>query len=444
MTDIERKMIPLDKVVFNPYQPRTIFDEEEIANLAISLEANTQLTPLGVYQYEDIYIVHDGDRRVRAARKLGWKEIRAEIYGVLKSLDQKDPMIIEMREKADQANNQRVGITRMERARSRLALFDDSIDKYKEAGGKGYAGFARQLGVSSAIIDREINAAIEERELKKIIVPVNGANPTEDPRHYTITREMKIDPQTRWELLELAGTLKDNDGYYYLKNHNKLREATKAIASAPELKNYIIECIKDGKDTAVLQGVSEVSVGLEAETRKALIALRYSEKIREDELLVMSQVLKETPELAEYAFALKERGQSVENVKTSIDYVKTLPQKDKTDVIEAGIVFTRSMEVPTVTLSPHAVEELSRMLLQIRQEDEERERDPIYQKFNKLVQNWLAHGHLVSNDTGFCPKCGTGKGHLVWSCCGMSLRDAHNMASEQRDKIANEVEEAGL
>ena len=75
--------IPLDRVRPNPYQPRRAFDKEALADLANSLKRSGLLQPIvvrpdGSGQYELIA----GERRLRAAQSLGWKQIGAVVREV--------------------------------------------------------------------------------------------------------------------------------------------------------------------------------------------------------------------------------------------------------------------------------------------------------------------------------------------------------------------------
>jgi ParB family chromosome partitioning protein len=70
--------IPLDQIVDNPDQPRTIYNEESIQELAKSIEDEGLLQPIAVRHLgEGKYRVEFGSRRVRAFRHLGRKVIPA-------------------------------------------------------------------------------------------------------------------------------------------------------------------------------------------------------------------------------------------------------------------------------------------------------------------------------------------------------------------------------
>ncbi len=72
-------MVPLDKILPNPEQPRREFDQADLESLAESLKT-IQLQSILVEAADDgFYILHDGERRTRAARLAGLTAIRASV-----------------------------------------------------------------------------------------------------------------------------------------------------------------------------------------------------------------------------------------------------------------------------------------------------------------------------------------------------------------------------
>jgi ParB family chromosome partitioning protein len=83
--EAEVRKVPLGAIVANPFQPRRAFSEEELAELATSIRDNGLLQPIlvrpapgGRGQYELVA----GERRWRAAMRLGWQEIPAAVREV--------------------------------------------------------------------------------------------------------------------------------------------------------------------------------------------------------------------------------------------------------------------------------------------------------------------------------------------------------------------------
>jgi len=74
--------LPLAQVHPNPYQPRRAFDEDALAELAESLRVSGLLQPIVVRPANGTYELIAGERRLRAADRLGWKEIGAIVRDV--------------------------------------------------------------------------------------------------------------------------------------------------------------------------------------------------------------------------------------------------------------------------------------------------------------------------------------------------------------------------
>jgi ParB family chromosome partitioning protein len=64
----------------NPYQPRKVFDQEKIAELAEAIKANGLIAPIAVRKIGERYQIIAGERRLRAARHLGYPIIQAIIF----------------------------------------------------------------------------------------------------------------------------------------------------------------------------------------------------------------------------------------------------------------------------------------------------------------------------------------------------------------------------
>ncbi len=82
--------IPVDKINPNPYQPRTDFDPQAINELKMSILENGLIQPITVRRSgTDEYELISGERRLRAFKEIGYKEITAYIIQV----DTKEAML---------------------------------------------------------------------------------------------------------------------------------------------------------------------------------------------------------------------------------------------------------------------------------------------------------------------------------------------------------------
>lgn len=74
--------LPMASVRPNPYQPRTQLDEASLAELTASIEASGLLQPVIVRPRNGAYELIAGERRWRAAERLGWSKIPAVVRDV--------------------------------------------------------------------------------------------------------------------------------------------------------------------------------------------------------------------------------------------------------------------------------------------------------------------------------------------------------------------------
>jgi len=74
--------IELGQIRPDPNQPRQHFRDEKIRELAQSLKANGQAVPIAVRPDGDDFMIVHGERRWRAAKRLGWETIAADVQDV--------------------------------------------------------------------------------------------------------------------------------------------------------------------------------------------------------------------------------------------------------------------------------------------------------------------------------------------------------------------------
>lgn len=77
--------ITLGQIRPDPEQPRQHFRDEKIEELAQSLKANGQAVPIAVRPDPDdsgVFVIIHGERRWRAAKRLGWETVAADVQDV--------------------------------------------------------------------------------------------------------------------------------------------------------------------------------------------------------------------------------------------------------------------------------------------------------------------------------------------------------------------------
>ena len=96
------KSIPISQIGRNPFQPRQEFNIEELNELKESLSASGLLQPITVRRRagRDGFELIAGERRLRAASALGWKEIPA----IIKEIDDRTLLTLALVENLQRAD----------------------------------------------------------------------------------------------------------------------------------------------------------------------------------------------------------------------------------------------------------------------------------------------------------------------------------------------------
>ena len=108
--------VPVSQIRPNPYQPRAKLDEPQFQELVSSLETSGLLQPVVVRKHLDGYQLIAGERRWRAAQKLGWQKIPA----VVKEADDRTLLTLALVE-----NLQRDNLSAIEEANSYSRLIEE-------------------------------------------------------------------------------------------------------------------------------------------------------------------------------------------------------------------------------------------------------------------------------------------------------------------------------
>lgn len=159
--------IPIDKIIPNRYQPRTVFDEEKIDELARTIHTHGVIQPIVVRPFnDDQYEIIAGERRYRAIKKLNWTEVPA----IVRELNDKETASIALIE-----NLQREELTAIEEAmayQQLIELHSLTQEALAQRLGKGQSTIANKLRllklpqiVQESILKREIT----ERHARALI-----------------------------------------------------------------------------------------------------------------------------------------------------------------------------------------------------------------------------------------------------------------------------------
>jgi len=137
--DGQMRVIPLDQLAPSPLQPRTVFDEAELDELASSIRQNGILQPILVRQRPGGYEIIAGERRWRAAQRAGIHELPA----IVRQLDDDEALELALVE-----NLQRENLNPLEEAEAfqRLVVrFGHTQDAVASAVGKSRSHVANMI-----------------------------------------------------------------------------------------------------------------------------------------------------------------------------------------------------------------------------------------------------------------------------------------------------------
>ncbi|WP_203340392.1 nucleoid occlusion protein [Planococcus beijingensis] len=151
--------LPLDKIHANKYQPRTVFDQEKIEELARTIHVHGVIQPIVVRKSESEgqYEIIAGERRFRAMKSLEWTEVPA----IVRNLSDKETASIALIE-----NLQREELTSIEEAhayQNLLEIQEITQEALAQRLGKGQSTVANKLRLLK--LPEEIQTALLNRLL---------------------------------------------------------------------------------------------------------------------------------------------------------------------------------------------------------------------------------------------------------------------------------------
>ncbi|MDF2787597.1 MAG: nucleoid occlusion protein [Neobacillus sp.] len=162
----EIKKIPIESIVPNRFQPRTVFDDEKIEELSRTIHTHGIIQPIVVRQFDGKYEIIAGERRFRAMKKLGWDEAPA----IIKNYSDTETASVALIE-----NLQREELSPIEEAIAYgklLELHNLTQEALAQRLGKGQSTVAnklRLLKLPQPIQESLLNKEITERHARALI-----------------------------------------------------------------------------------------------------------------------------------------------------------------------------------------------------------------------------------------------------------------------------------
>lgn len=152
--------IPIGNIVPNKYQPRTVFDDSKIEELARTIRTHGIIQPIVLREIESgHYEIIAGERRFRAMSKLEWTEVPA----IVRNLSDKETASVALIE-----NLQREELTAIEEAlayQQLIELHELTQEALAQRLGKGQSTVANKIRLLK--LPQQVQDAILTKELSE-------------------------------------------------------------------------------------------------------------------------------------------------------------------------------------------------------------------------------------------------------------------------------------
>lgn len=436
---MKTEMINLNDITAAPFQPRKLFNKEKMQELADSMKEQGLIQAITVRPLGKGYQLIAGERRVRAAKTIGWTEIRAEIC-------QMDDM--EAEEKSVVENYQRGDLEGEE-------LEDIVHSLWVKGNGTRYSDrsvLAKRLGMSRWTLDSHIEAkesreglGLKSQDMGKSKLTTSDFSETKRVDNEADRKkllEKKANGQIGGrEIREYADAVKDSPVAVKDAVLDKPKMFTPAIAKElSKLPDTVqlgaIATIKKGKmdEESAMEFVNEVHYAT-PDVQKAMM---------EDPKHITSVVAKELSKLktpAEQQSTIKAIKEYRLDEKEAIEATKMMSGEIPGIVVNPGRI-----PIPDVTIDNTT--DMRRLLLEEKFGIDHNNK---LSKKSKMriglgLQNVVALMDIIKgiHSAGCsCPHCGKpAKEYLRWKCCddgkNETLDEAFEYAKKQHAKIVEE------
>lgn len=254
LEDFSQSSILISKIKPNPNQPRKIFEDKSLKQLAQSIEEKGLITPITVKQDDNKYVIVAGERRYRAHKLLKKKRILAY---VIDAESNKDIMYMALIE-----NIQREDLNPIEEAKGYRYLQDNlksSITEIAKTVGKSRPAVSNTLRllklpsqIQDSILKGEINAgqarAILQNKTtqgmiqfwKKLLKEKMSVRRTES----LVTKNKKTSPQLQSLQSSLSRLIGEKVS---IKQNNKTKKGFIKISFDKKTVNRVLEKLKSIK-----------------------------------------------------------------------------------------------------------------------------------------------------------------------------------------------------
>ena len=160
------RMIPVDQIIPNRFQPRLEFDQEALNTLANSIKQHGIIQPLVLRRVQDKYEIIAGERRFKASQMCGMMQVPA----IITELDDNESAEVAIIE-----NTQRRELSAIEEAQSYKKLLDrkyltqEQLAQRLGTSQSNIANKIRLLSLDKAVQDALMKNQISERHARSLL-----------------------------------------------------------------------------------------------------------------------------------------------------------------------------------------------------------------------------------------------------------------------------------
>ena len=160
------RMIPVDQIIPNRFQPRLEFDQEALNTLANSIKQHGIIQPLVLRRVQDKYEIIAGERRFKASQMCGMMQVPA----IITDLDDNESAEVAIIE-----NTQRRELSAIEEAQSYKKLLDrkyltqEQLAQRLGTSQSNIANKIRLLSLDKAVQDALMKNQISERHARSLL-----------------------------------------------------------------------------------------------------------------------------------------------------------------------------------------------------------------------------------------------------------------------------------
>ncbi|RFB10601.1 nucleoid occlusion protein [Bacillus sp. HNG] len=185
----EVRQIPINEIVPNRYQPRTVFAEDKIKELALTIRTHGIIQPIVVRQFADNqYEIIAGERRWRAVQTLEWETIPA----IIKEFNDAETASVALIE-----NLQREELSAIEEAYAYarlLELHNLTQEALAQRLGKGQSTIANKLRLLK--LPEEVQQMLMQKKLTerhaRALIPLKDPEKQIKLMHDIIEKELNV------------------------------------------------------------------------------------------------------------------------------------------------------------------------------------------------------------------------------------------------------------